>query len=207
MIVTFRYTSLLAGLALLVTAPTAQAQSASGPALRILAGATAATLADGSSSTDPLYGMALGAQWVLPARGAWSLVPELLLADKGGRQTSGGASADADLRVLDFSLLGRWNRGNTEQRTRFFAFGGPSFGYVVGCDAETGGGGVTLTGDCIDNVNRGDISVTLGGGLEFPTSAIDWGVSLRYQHGLADVLKGSGEIRTRTLLLMLSYRL
>lgn len=207
MIVAFRHTILLASAGFALATTSLRAQSESRPTIRILGGVTAASLASSSSETDALYGIALGAQYVTPLRGHWDLVPELLLADKGGRQTSGSATVDADLRSLDLSLLARWSTGSVADRRRVFAFAGPTYGYILSCEAGSGVGSVFVTGDCIENVNRGDVGLTIGGGLDFPSSAIDWGVSLRYQHGVSDLLKSAGELRSRTVKLLLSYRI
>jgi hypothetical protein len=204
---TLRCTAPLLALCVAFAAVPAGAQSDTRPAIRVLGGVTGASLEDESTETDPLYGLAVGVQYLRPLRGPWAIAPELLLLEKGGSQSAGGASVDADLRTVDVSLLLRWSTGNTESRRRVFAFGGPTLGYVLSCDAGASGGGVAFTGNCLDAVNRQDLGVTIGGGLEFPTSSIDWGLSLRYQHGIADLLAGPGTVRARTVVLLLSYRL
>lgn len=207
MLVSFRSTWKLASLGFALAAAPLGAQSESRPTIRVLGGVTAASLQSGSETTDPLYGVALGAQYVIPARSNWYFVPELLLVDKGGAQSSGGATIDADIRSLDLSLLARWSTGTTADRRRVFAFAGPTYGFVLSCESGAGAGGIFVTGDCLENVNRGDVGLTIGGGLDFPSSSIDWGVSLRYQHGIADLLKAPGEVRSRTVMLLLSYRI
>jgi Outer membrane protein beta-barrel domain len=206
-VVTFRYTFGLVALGIALTAPALDAQSETRPTIRVVGGATASSLASPSTETDPLYGIALGAQYVMPARGHWYLVPEVLLVDKGGEQTAGSSSINVDIRTVDLSLLARWSTGTSEDRRRIFAFAGPTYGFVLSCDAESGVGGVFLPGDCTENVNSGDAGVTIGGGLDFPSSSIDWGISLRYQHGLSNIQKSGGELRTRTVMLLLSYRI
>jgi hypothetical protein len=206
--VPFRATSwMLAIAAVALGGKTLAAQSEFRPTIRVVGGATAASVASSASETDPLYGIALGAQVVKLVRPHWYLVPELLLVDKGGTQVSGASSLDADIRTLDLSLLARWSTGSAADRRRIFAFAGPTYGFVLSCDAESGVGGVFVAGDCRDNVTDSDIGVTIGGGLDFPSSSIDWGISLRYQHGLSDIQKAPGELRTRTVMLLLSYRL
>jgi hypothetical protein len=206
--VTFRTaTRMLAVVVLTLGAGTASAQSEFRPTIRVVGGVTAASVATPDAGTDPLYGVALGAQYVKPLRAHWYLVPEILLVDKGGTQSSGAASLDADIRTLDLSLLARWSSGSAADRRRVFAFAGPTYGFVLSCDSESGVGGVFVPGDCRDNVTNSDIGVTIGGGLDFPSSSIDWGISLRYQHGLSDIQKAPGELRTRTVMLLLSYRI
>ncbi len=199
----------LLALAIVAAASAGALQAQLGPrhSIRALGGAAGASLASGSAESDPAYGLSLGAQVVVPVAAAWALVPELLLVDKGGRDAAGPAAITADLRALDASLLVRWNTGGLEVRRRVFAFAGPTVGYFVSCDAGSAVGGAFGGGDCLDAVNRTDIGLTAGGGLEFPSSLVDWGISLRYQHGIADILKGSGAVRTRTVQLLLSYRL
>ncbi len=205
--VLYRHTRLLLATCLTFGAVALSAQSESRPTIRIVGGATASSLETSSTSTDALYGVALGAQYVMPVSGPWYLVPEVLLFDKGGRQTSGSSSVDVDLRSLDVSLLARWSTGSLADRRRVFAFAGPTYGRVLSCEAGSGAGSVFVTGDCVDNVNRNDVAFSFGGGLDFPSSSIDWGISLRYQHGITDIQKGAGEVRSRAVLLLLSYRL
>lgn len=207
MFVSFRSTWTLASLGFALASAPLGAQSETRPTIRVVGGLTAASLESSSTATDPLYGVALGAQYVIPARGNWYFVPELLLVDKGGAQTSGGSTIDADLRSLDLSVLARWSTGTTADHRRVFAFAGPTYGFLLSCEGGAGVGGVFVTGDCLDSINRSDVGLTIGGGLDFPSSSIDWGLSLRYQHGVADLLKASGEVRSRTVMLLLSYRI
>lgn len=206
MSVVFRHTCLAVLFALTSGSSTLYAQDGPRPAIRFLAGVSAASLADASSSTDPLYGLAIGAQYVVPVRGRWALVPELLLAEKGGVESNGGGSLEADIRSLDLSLLARWSSAWAENGRQVFAFAGPTYGYLLSCDGSAGAGAVTFQTKCLSSLNRTDLGATIGGGLEFPTSAFDWGISLRYQHGFADILKAAGEVQTRTVLLLFSYR-
>lgn len=206
MAVAFRYSFLGVLIALTTSATAIQAQDGPRPSIRFLAGVSAAALADASSSTDPLYGLAIGAQYVVPLRGHWAIVPELLLTEKGGTEPNGAGSLEADIRSLDLSLLARWSSGFRESGRQVFAFAGPTYGYLLSCDGSAGAGAVILPTKCLSSLNRTDLGVTIGGGLEFPTSAVDWGIALRYQHGLADILKAAGEVQTRTVLLIFSYR-
>jgi hypothetical protein len=201
-----RYSFLAVLLVLTSTAAELRAQDGPRTAVRFLAGVSAASLADASSSTDRLYGLAIGAQYVVPVRGHWALVPEVLLAEKGGAESDGGSSLEADIRSLDLSLLARWSGALSEHGRQVFAFAGPTAGYLLSCEGSAGAGAVTFPTKCLSSLNRTDFGVTIGAGIEFPTSAIDWGVSLRYQHGLGDIVKAAGEVHTRTVLLLLSYR-
>jgi len=190
-----------------ILAAGAGAQQMRGTEIRVLAGVSAGRLATSSGTTDPLYGLSLGAQVLYPMGERFSFVPELLLVEKGGAQEASGVRIDVDLRSLDLSALARWSAGGASMGRRAFAFAGPTVGYVLSCDAGTGVGGTILPGDCVDNVQRTDLGLTAGVGLELPTSVIDWGVSLRYQHGFSDLSKDSSGLRTRTIQLLLSYRL
>lgn len=147
-----------------------------------------------------MLSVALGGQFVPQMPGPWSLAYEVLLAGKGGRRTDGGIVTNADVRTLDLSLLVHWHaaaRGT-------FVFAGPTGGYVLSCRYR---GGNVITSDCTDELAGLDAGLTLGAGVEFPSDTRDWGVSLRYQHGLLDLPKASEELRTRTTMLLVSYRL
>jgi hypothetical protein len=85
---------------------------------------------------------------------------------------------------LTMSAAARGRReGGTGLRPYFMA--GPTFGYLLSAEARARGERQGLT----DGFKRGDLGVSVGGGLQLPAGPASVFVEARYSQGLWDVLK------------------
>lgn len=116
------------------------------------------------------------------------LQPEVLYSMKGAKVEESGLTAKLLLDYLDFPVLARFSRGTPNARS-WYVIGGPSFGYLLRARTRADFGGATEEIDVIDDVERFDVGVVAGGGVEFGRIVIDG----RYTHGLSDIDKDTSD--------------
>ena len=112
------------------------------------------------------------------------LQPEMLYAMKGAKGEEFGIVAKLLLDYIEIPVLARISRGSTDARS-WYVVGGPSFGYLLRAKTRADFGSSTEEIDVIDEVERFDLGVVAGGGIEFGRLVVDG----RYIHGLSDIDK------------------
>jgi hypothetical protein len=130
---------------------------------------------------------------------------EILIAEKGAKESEDGATFAVKLRYLQAPLLARWNVGRSTS-VQPYLLAGPSLAMRIGCSVSFEGGGESESAGCSDGSDdpfkKGEVSAIIGGGLDFGRV----GFGLRYDHGLTNISRG-GEAKLRTLSLHTSVRL
>lgn len=112
------------------------------------------------------------------------LQPEVLYAMKGARLDDSGITSQVWLDYVEVPVLVRYSRPGTGA-FRYYLIGGPSFGVRVRARTRTDFGGATEEIDISDEVERTDLTVIAGGGVEFRALVVD----ARYSLGLSDIDK------------------
>jgi hypothetical protein len=151
----------------------------------------------GALAQDPYSGRAgltAGLFAHLPVRDRIHLQIETLFTDKGGSVplvdpsiVSGTATLRYKLHYLDVPVLARV-RGPRIRAARLHAFGGPTFSVRLAASRQTaisGQGSFGFEREIDDEVERFDLGVTLGGGVEISRAIFN----LRYTHGFSEVLE------------------
>jgi len=112
------------------------------------------------------------------------LQPEALFSMKGARLDLEGASSSVWLDYLELPVLAKISRpgGGTY---RYFAVIGPTIGVRLRARIRTDFGESTEEIDISDDVERLDLGVTAGGGVQFGSVVVDG----RYTLGLKDIDK------------------
>jgi hypothetical protein len=110
------------------------------------------------------------------------LQPEVLYSMKGGKREEFGITSKLLLDYLDVPVLARWSRGARGARS-WYIVGGPAFSYLLRARTRANFGNATEEIDIVDDVERIEVAVVGGGGLEFTRFLID----ARYTHGLSNI--------------------
>ena len=120
---------------------------------------------------------------------SWLLLqPEVLYAMKGAQQEEFGLTSKLLLDYLEVPVLARLSRGSPGGRT-WYLVAGPAFGWLARAKARADFGGSTEEIDLNEDVERFDIGVAAGGGMEFGPLVVD----ARYTHGLSDIDKDTSD--------------
>lgn len=139
----------------------------------------------------------------LPPHWGVSLQPEVLYSMKGARLGGDGAPTSLLLDYLEVPVLGRVSM--TAFGRRVYVVGGPSFAARVRARTRTAFTGVTDEIDVGDGLQRFDLGLSAGGGVEFGALVFD----ARYTFGLTDIDKDktdSATARNRVLSLTGGWR-
>jgi hypothetical protein len=177
-----RSSALFLGLILVGGASTAMAQEYSGG---VKAGVNFAKLHfDGdeadNSAIDNRTGLVAGVFIVWPASGRLAVQTEALYSQKGATFHEEGASGSVKLDYLDVPILLRLSTP-ASNGTSFHVFGGPSLGVRLRARSEIEFQGETESEDFSDEVERFDLGLVAGAGVEFGRVVIDgrytWGLS------------------------------
>jgi hypothetical protein len=116
------------------------------------------------------------------------LQPEVLYAMKGAQGEEFDITAKLLLDYLEVPVLARISRGSLHA-TSWYLVGGPSFGYLLRARTRADFGGATEEIDVLDEVERFDFGLVVGGGIGFRRMIVD----ARYTHGLADIDKDASD--------------
>lgn len=135
-----------------------------------------------AAALDPMYGAVVGGFVTLPAFAGLELQTEVLYSMKGARVEETGLDTRLMLDYIEVPVLARLARG-PRGGTRYFVAGGPSFGLRVRARTRTDFGGAVEEIDISDDVERFDVGVAVGGGVELGALVID----ARYTFGLTDI--------------------
>ena len=168
--------------------------------------ATTATSGDnGDAAPDWLLRGVVGGFIVWPVTSWLVLQPEVLYAMKGAKQEEFGLESKLLLDYVEVPVLARLSRGSPGGRT-WYLVAGPSFGWLARAKARADFGGSTEEIDLTEDVERFDIGVAAGGGVELGSIVID----ARYTHGLSDIDKDTSDdvkVRNRAVSLTIGFRL
>jgi hypothetical protein len=160
---------------------------------------------DGASlNLDQRKGFVGGLFVVWPATGRVALQTEALYSQKGAQMEEGDASGKIKLDYIDVPVLGRFS-SPVSGGTSFHVFAGPSFGFRVSAKAESSFGDEEESEDIDDDVERFDLGLVAGAGLEFGRFVIDG----RYTWGLSNINKDEADdvkIKNRVFAVMAGIR-
>jgi hypothetical protein len=115
------------------------------------------------------------------------LQPEVLYSMKGAKHEEFDIVSKLLLDYLDVPVLARISRRSATARS-WYVVGGPSFGYLLRARTRADFGSAIEEIDIIDDMERFDLAIVGGAGLEFRRILIDG----RYSHGLSNIDKLSG---------------
>ncbi len=173
-------------------------------AVGVKAGANFANLnfegEDATFSVDRRAGFVGGLFVVWPATSRLALQTEILFSRKGAEVGEGGDSAKIKLNYLDLPVLARVS-SEASGGTSFHVFAGPSFGFRLSAKGEGDG----EEEDLDDDVERFDLGLVAGAGVEFGRLIIDG----RYTWGLSDIDKDKSDdvkVKNRVFSVMAGIR-
>ncbi len=146
-------------------------------------------------------GPAGGAFFVTDTAKPVSLQAEALLLFKGSTFSETGLAEKMQikLRYIEVPLLARFNAVRTGQ-ARLFFFGGPSIGIKQAVDVLIDGKSIADGTD--DELNRLDLGVSVGGGLDAGRFVFD----ARYIWGLTKIDDDEDAPKNRALVVMAGFR-
>ena len=147
----------------------------------------------GPASVDPRPGPQAGIFVTLPVRGWLGVQSEAIYTVKGASVRSNDISSDLILDYLEVPLLVRVNLAR-----RWHVVAGPALGVRLRARSRTSFRGSTEEIDLANEVERRDLGVAAGAGLEVGR----WIVDARYTYGLSDVdadTEDDVKIRNRAL--------
>jgi opacity protein-like surface antigen len=202
---------LLAGfcifVALAVLAVPADAQKVS---VGLKAGPNFVTLAgDGVSDVESFARMIGGGFMVVQLGNNFAFQPELLYAQKGGKEVDADEIMKLKLDYIEVPLL---LRAFPTMTGRFLPhlLAGPTVAYNSNCDAEITEAGVATTVDCDDllPLKDWDLGVALGGGVDMAVGKAFLVLDLRYTLGLTSIDDDSNpsDIKHRAFSIMAGFR-
>lgn len=181
----------LLGLALAAYVPAASAQGT----ITVLGGfVSAKTEVSGDIGAVTLSsrsGIAAGVGYDWALGSSLVFAPELLFVSKGFELTTEGIDFGIKLGYAEIPLLVRANLGSAGASVRPFLLAGPVIGFKLSCKVTGSAEGISVTTDCESAeedvelpITSTDFGAMFGGGLQFGR----YGISVRYDLGLADVL-------------------
>lgn len=139
----------------------------------------------GGPALDSRIGGVVGAFWTLPLASWLDVQAEGLYSMKGARLKFQGIESTFQLDYFEVPVLGRVLFGSGHRR--YYAAGGPSIAFRVRAKTRTALSGATEEIDVADQVERIDMGIAAGGGMEMGRLVIDG----RYTYGLSDLDKDS----------------
>ena len=191
----------LACAALLICASPARAQ---GLSFGVKGGLNVATQdlsgEGGDVSPDPRFGLVAGGFIRMPLASWLDVQAEGLYAEKGSRIKVAGAESTLIVDYVDVPVLARVRLAHL-----FFAEGGVSMGFRLRAKTRARFSGATEEIDVSDQVERFDVGVAMGGGVEFGRLILDG----RYTLGLTDIDKDktdAAQAKNRTLAATIGIR-
>ncbi len=157
---------------------------------------------DGSdSSLDARTGLVAGAFWTLPLTSWLGVQVEGLYSMKGARVNFEGVKSTLQLDYFEVPVLARVPFGGGHRR--YFVAGGPSLGLRLRARTRTKFSGATEDIDVADQVERLDVGIAGGGGVELGSLVID----ARYTYGLTDIDKDeAAKTRNRAIAVTAGFR-
>lgn len=168
--------SFLIGLFLLVCSSPASAQITYG--VKAGVSLTDVSFSDGPEvSSNGRYGPLIGVFATVPVWGRVSVQPEAIYSVKGASLEAFDLETDYIVDYLEIPVLLRF-----PVMRRVHVFGGPSFAYRLRARSRIEFGGSTEEVDITDDVERFDLAIAGGAGVEYGR----WIVDGRVTYGLSD---------------------
>ena len=155
-------------------------------------------------SFDRRTGFVGGLFVIWPANSRVALQTEALYSQQGAEIEEQGASGSIELDYVTVPVLLRVSSAPSGQAS-FHVFGGPSLGFRVRARSSGSFEGETSSEDISDDVERFDLGVTTGAGVEIGRLTIDG----RYTWGLSNLNKDESdelEIKNRVFSVMVGVR-
>ena len=152
----------------------------------------------------PVVGRAFGVGLDWKLNSIFMLQPELQYTEKG-YQYDPYVVVRLKLSYIEVPLLLRANTAPLDNGMRLYALAGPSVSMRRSCNASVG----KESGKCnqlSQDLSTMDTGLVAGLGLDFRIRESEWTTSLRYNRGLSDIEKTPGQSKTRTLSLMMGWR-
>ena len=159
---------------------------------------------DASVNFDQRKGFVGGLFVVWPANSLVALQSEVLYSQKGAQIEEGGMTAKLKLDYVDIPVLARVS-SPASGGASFHVFAGPSFAVRVSAKTEASFEDEEQSEDIGDDVERFDLGLVAGAGLEFGRFVIDG----RYTWGLSNINKDDEDdvkIKTRVFAVMAGIR-
>jgi Outer membrane protein beta-barrel domain len=178
----------------------------------ITGGFVSATLgtSDKGVPTNTSAGLAIGAALVSDIAPHFSLAPEVLYIQKGGKFTESDGTVDAiSLDYLEIPLLVRWTLA-TRSLPHSFATVGPTVAFKLSCTDQVSGTDVNYSADCKDigqntDFKSSDIGVLVGAGIDLGPALL----TVRYEVGLRNVSQETGlgavSLKNRALMVLVGW--
>lgn len=191
-------------LVLLVMLAWVPAASAQGLSYGVKAGVNLSSISfepdDSGNPYESRVGWLAGAFATIPLRGWLSLQPEALYTIKGARVDFESVESQLIVDYFEVPILAR-----VSLRRGFYAVAGPTVAARIKARSRTKFGGSTEEIDLEDDIERVDLGVAAGAGMELGR----WLFEGRYTHGLSDIDAEAGEtakVRNRTISLSAGIR-
>lgn len=130
--------------------------------------------------------------------------PEVVYAMKGAGSDEFGISSKLLLDYVEVPLLARLSKSAFGGRS-LYVVAGPSFAWLARAKTRADFGGATEELDIREDVERFDLGVAVGGGIELGSIVVDG----RYTHGLSDIDKDTSDdvkVRNRAVSLTVGFR-
>jgi hypothetical protein len=139
---------------------------------------------DDTPGLQSRLGIVAGAFITLPLFSKLELQPEVLYSVKGAKLDLDGISDSVVVDYLEVPALVRFSRRGAG-KVHYYVAGGPSAGFQLRARTRTKFAGSTEEIDISEQVERFDLGVAFGGGVEIGSIVIDG----RYTLGLTDIDK------------------
>jgi hypothetical protein len=142
---------------------------------------------DSGPGLKSLAGIVAGVFATLPVASWLEVQPEALYSRKGARAELEGISSDLQIDYLEVPVLARFSRRGSGRG--YYVAGGPSFAFQLRARTRTDFGTATEEIDIGEEVERFDLGLSIGGGIEVRSLVIDG----RYTHGFKDIDKDTSD--------------
>ena len=165
---------------------------------------TTNTTGEGEMAPDWLLRGVVGGFVTWQAVSWMELQPEVFYSMKGAKVEESGLTAKLLLDYIDVPILARFSRGAPNARS-WYVVAGPSFAYLLRARTRADFGSATEEIDVIEDVERFDLGIVAGGGLELGRIVIDG----RYIHGSTDIDKDTSDdvkVTNRTVSLTVGFK-
>jgi hypothetical protein len=158
----------------------------------------------GDETLDRRTGGVGGVFMLWPATGKLALQAEGLFSQKGAKVDEEGIEGTIKIDYLDVPVLLRLSSGSSSG-TSFHVFGGPSVGFRLKARAKGTADGESSDDDISEDIERMDVGVVAGVGVEMGRVSIDG----RQSWGLSNINKDPDDptkIKNRVFSVMVGYR-
>lgn len=168
-----------------------QTATAQGRTLGVKGGVNLATQRNSGGDDDgpglqSRIGLVAGLFATMPLFSKLELQPEALFTSKGARVDLDGVKASLVADYLEVPVLVRFSRRGGFS---YYLAGGPALAFLLRAHSRAEFAGATEEIDITEQVNRVDVGVAMGGGVEIGSIVIDG----RYTLGLQDIDKDTSD--------------